>query len=151
MSQVRKCFDRRGTMGESILTAQRETLMSADTGFQRGTEGLRCEDVPLATIAREIGTPCYVYGAEAIRSQYTLLRDSVASLDARLHYSVKANSSLAIMALLRELGAGLDIVSGGELYRALKSGFNGRNIVFSGVGKTEREMEEALEAGVLLF
>jgi diaminopimelate decarboxylase len=72
-------------------------------------------------------------------------------LDARLHYSVKANSSIAILALLRELGAGLDIVSGGELYRALKAGYKGKDIVFSGVGKTEREMEEALRADVLLF
>jgi diaminopimelate decarboxylase len=138
-------------VGESILTAPRETLEAANTGFQRGADGMRCEDVSLAVIAKEIGTPCYVYSAEAIRSQYTLLRDSLASLDARLHYSVKANSSLAILSLLRELGAGLDIVSGGELYRALKSGFSGRDIVFSGVGKTEREMEEALSAGVLLF
>ena len=137
-------------MGESILTTKRETL-AVETGFQRDAAGLRCEDVSLAIIAREIGTPCYVYGSEAIRSQYVLLRDSLAALDARLHYSVKANSSLAILALLRQLGAGLDIVSGGELYRALKSGFSGRDIVFSGVGKTEREMEEALRAGVLLF
>ena len=138
-------------MGESILSAPRGTLESTEPGLQRGPNGLRCEDVPLATIAREVGTPCYVYSSEAIRSQYTLLRDSLATLDARLHYSVKANSSLAILALLRELGAGLDIVSGGELYRALKAGFTGRDIVFSGVGKTEREMEEALDAGVLLF
>jgi diaminopimelate decarboxylase len=71
-------------------------------------------------------------------------------MDARLHYSVKANSSIAILALLRELGAGLDIVSGGELFRALEAGYSGRDIVFSGVGKTEREMEEALRAEVLL-
>jgi diaminopimelate decarboxylase len=138
-------------MGESVLSAARETLENAETGLQRGADGLRCENVSLAGIAREVGTPCYVYSAEAISSQYALLRDSLARIDARLHYSVKANSSLAILALLRELGAGLDIVSGGELYRALKSGFRGRDIVFSGVGKTEREMEEALEAGVLLF
>ena len=75
----------------------------------------------------------------------------MSKVDARLHYSVKANSSIAILALLRELGAGLDIVSGGELFRALKAGYAGRDIVFSGVGKTEREMEEALRAEVLLF
>ncbi|HUQ99435.1 MAG TPA: diaminopimelate decarboxylase [Gemmatimonadaceae bacterium] len=133
------------------MSAPRPTLESNNTSFHRHAEGLRCEDVSLTTIARAVSTPCYVYSADAIRSQYTLLRDSLATLDARLHYSVKANSSLAILALLRELGAGLDIVSGGELYRALKSGFSGRDIVFSGVGKTDREMEEALEAGVLLF
>jgi diaminopimelate decarboxylase len=112
---------------------------------------MRCEGVPLATIAREVGTPCYVYSAAGIREQYSLLHKALGKLDARLHYSVKANSSIAILALLRELGAGLDIVSGGELFRALKAGYNGSEIVFSGVGKTEREMEEALRAEVLLF
>jgi diaminopimelate decarboxylase len=105
----------------------------------------------LATIASEVGTPCYVYSAAGIRDQYSLLHNALGKLDARLHYSVKANSSIAILALLRELGAGLDIVSGGELFRALKAGYNGNEIVFSGVGKTEREMEEALRAEVLLF
>jgi diaminopimelate decarboxylase len=107
--------------------------------------------VPLATIAREVGTPCYVYSTAGIREQYTLLHNALGKLDARLHYSVKANSSIAILALLRELGAGLDIVSGGELFRALKAGYKGSEVVFSGVGKTEREMEEALRAEVLLF
>jgi len=106
--------------------------------------GLRCEEVPLENIAREVGTPCYVYSSAAIREQYYLLRDATAKLDARLHYSVKANSSIAILRLLRELGAGLDIVSGGELFRALQAGYSGKDIVFSGVGKTEREMDEAL-------
>jgi diaminopimelate decarboxylase len=115
------------------------------------SEGARCEGVPLATIARDVGTPCYVYGAAGIREQYAKLRDALGTLEARLHYSVKANSSIAILALLRELGAGLDIVSGGELFRALKAGYKGRDVVFSGVGKTEREMEEALRAEVLLF
>ncbi|MFL5468516.1 MAG: diaminopimelate decarboxylase [Gemmatimonadaceae bacterium] len=113
--------------------------------------GLRCEDVSLDVVAREVGTPCYVYSSAAIREQYHLLQAALGDLDARLHYSVKANSSIAILALLRELGAGLDIVSGGELFRALEAGYTGKDIVFSGVGKTEREMEEALQAGVLLF
>ena len=111
---------------------------------------LRCEGVPLDLIARDVGTPCYVYSSAAIREQYQLLSEAMGKLDARLHYSVKANSSIAILSLLRELGAGLDIVSGGELYRALKAGYSGKDIVFSGVGKTTREMEEALRAEVLL-
>jgi diaminopimelate decarboxylase len=119
--------------------------------FPRDPSGLRCEGVSLDVIANAVGTPCYVYSAGAIREQYRLLRDAMGNLDARLHYSVKANSSIAILALLRELGAGLDIVSGGELFRALKAGYSGRDIVFSGVGKTRREMEEALKAQVLLF
>ncbi|HEY6089199.1 MAG TPA: diaminopimelate decarboxylase [Gemmatimonadaceae bacterium] len=123
-------------MGESVLTVD---------------EGLATEGVPLTTIAREIGTPCYIYSAAGIREQYHQLNAAFGKLDARLHYSVKANSSIAILALLRELGAGLDIVSGGELFRALKAGYTGKDIVFSGVGKTGREMEEALRAEVLLF
>lgn len=107
--------------------------------------------MPLERIAREVGTPVYVYSAGSIRSQYARLEAALGGLDHRLHYSVKANSSLAILRLLRTLGAGLDIVSGGELYRALAAGYSGEDIVFSGVGKTEREMEEALRARVLLF
>lgn len=111
---------------------------------------LRCEGVPLDVIARDVGTPCYVYSSAAIREQYQQLSEATGKLDARLHYSVKANSSIAILSLLRELGAGLDIVSGGELFRALKAGYSGKDIVFSGVGKTTREMQEALRAEVLL-
>jgi diaminopimelate decarboxylase len=122
-----------------------------EEAFPRDASGLRCEKVSLDVIASAVGTPCYVYSASAIREQYRQLRDAMGNLDARLHYSVKANSSIAILALLRELGAGLDIVSGGELFRALKAGYSGRDIVFSGVGKTRREMEEALKAQVLLF
>ena len=113
-------------------------------------EGILTEEVTLDTIAREVGTPTYVYSAAAIREQYERLQGALGKLDARLHYSVKANSSIAILSLLRELGAGLDIVSGGELFRALKAGYSGHDIVFSGVGKTRREMEEALRAEVLL-
>ncbi|MEO7822153.1 MAG: diaminopimelate decarboxylase [Gemmatimonadaceae bacterium] len=122
-----------------------------DTGFPRDAGGLRCEGVRLAVIAAEVGTPAYVYSSAAVREQYSRLREAVGSMDARLHYSVKANSSIALLRLLRDLGAGLDIVSGGELFRALMAGFTGADIVFSGVGKTEREMEEALRAEVLLF
>jgi diaminopimelate decarboxylase len=113
-------------------------------------EGILTEEVTLDTIAREVGTPTYVYSAAGIREQYERLQGALGKLDARLHYSVKANSSIAILSLLRELGAGLDIVSGGELFRALKAGYSGRDIVFSGVGKTRHEMEEALHAEVLL-
>ena len=144
-------------MGKGVLSAREvsptpnKVAAESDVAFPRDASGLRCEAVPLEVIAREVGTPCYIYSSAAIREQYQRLRDAMAKLDARLHYSVKANSSIAILSLLRELGAGLDIVSGGELFRALKAGYSGRDIVFSGVGKTEREMEEALRAEVLLF
>src|SRR5712671_1275015 len=154
---MRTAVDRRGAVGEGILTPRDSSatrVMEAtahEEAFPRDASGIRCEKVSLDVIASAVGTPCYVYSASAIREQYRQLRDAMGNLDARLHYSVKANSSIAILALLRELGAGLDIVSGGELYRALKAGYMGKDIVFSGVGKTEREMEEALGAEVLLF
>jgi diaminopimelate decarboxylase len=144
-------------VGKGILSPrQKPASKTKDLGAQgessaRDPDSGLCEAVSLATIAREVGTPSYVYSAAGIREQYNLLSDAVGKLDARLHYSVKANSSIAILALLRKLGAGLDIVSGGELFRALKAGYEGKDIVFSGVGKTEREMEEALRAEVLLF
>lgn len=139
-------------MGKSVLTAATGAAAGAKKSGDSiaRADALRCEGVPLEVIAREVGTPCYVYSAAVIRDQYQRLRSALGKLDARLHYSVKANSSIAILDLLRDMGAGLDIVSGGELFRALKAGYSGRDIVFSGVGKTEREMEEALEAGVLL-
>ena len=144
-------------MGKGVLKGREiapagalETKTASSEAFPKTSDGMRCEGVPLSLIAREVGTPAFVYSAGAIRDQYAQLRDALKGVDARLHYSAKANSSSAILALLRGLGAGLDIVSGGELYRALKAGYSGRDIVFSGVGKTEREMEEALRAQVLL-
>jgi len=154
---MRTSIDCRGAVGKGILSGRevagtRGKESAADNDeTPRSDEGLKSEGVPLSLIAREVGTPSYVYSSAAIREQYARLREALGKLDARLHYSVKANSSIAILALLRELGAGLDIVSGGELFRALQAGYPGRDIVFSGVGKTEREMEEALRAQVLLF
>ena len=76
----------------------------------------------LKAIAANVGTPSYVYDADAIRAQFAVLTDALAGVPHRVHYSVKANGNLAILRLLRELGAGVDIVSGGELYRALQAG-----------------------------
>lgn len=128
-------------MGESVLTA----------GFSRVDGTLHCDGVPLDALAARVGTPSYVYSAQSIREQYARLSEAFAGTPHRLHYSVKANSSLAILAILQELGAGVDIVSGGELFRALRAGYNGSGIVFSGVGKTAIELEEALKADVLLI
>jgi diaminopimelate decarboxylase len=100
-------------------------------------------------IAEAAGTPAYVYSAGVVRRQYRRLDAALAGVPHRIHYSVKANSSLAVLRLLQAEGAGVDIVSGGELYRAREANFSGRDIVFSGVGKTARELDEALEAGVL--
>jgi diaminopimelate decarboxylase len=127
-------------VGESVLAG----------GFQRLGDTLVCERVALETIAEAEGTPVYVYSAGAIRSQYAALERALADIPHRVHYSMKANSSRAVLSLLRELGAGVDIVSGGELYRARGAGFQGQDVVFSGVGKTARELEEAVLADVLL-
>ena len=124
---------------------------AATVGFHRAGGPLRCEDVDLSAIADAVGTPVFVYSAGEIRSQYEALRDALRPAPHRIHYSVKANSNLAILALLRGLGAGVDIVSGGELYRAKTAGFSGGDIVFSGVGKTDAELLEALGAKVKLI
>lgn len=126
-------------MGESLLMLE---------GYARHDGALFCEGVALETIAEHVGTPVYIYSAAIIRERYERLTSAVAGLPVHVHYSVKANSSLAILGLLRSLGAGVDIVSGGELHRALKAGFTGRDIVFSGVGKTVAELERAVRAGV---
>jgi diaminopimelate decarboxylase len=112
---------------------------------------LSCERVPLERVAAAAGTPVYVYSAAAIRERYHALNLALAPVPHRICYAVKANGNLAVLALLRGLGAGVDIVSSGELARALKAGFGGADVVFSGVGKTEDEMRAALLAGVGLI
>jgi len=99
-------------------------------------------------IAERVGTPVYVYDAGAIREQYRRLSAALAPVKHRICYSAKANGNLSILRLLRGLGAGVDIVSSGELARALAAGYPGADVVFSGVGKTADEMRAALEAGV---
>ncbi len=105
----------------------------------------------LAAVAAAVGTPAYVYDAASIREQYGRLSAALEPVRHRICYSDKANGNLAVLALLKDLGAGADIVSGGELERALRAGFTGPDMVFSGVGKTREEMRAALEAGVGLI
>jgi len=116
----------------------------------RGSE-LHCEDVPLARIADEVGTPTYVYSHATLTRHYRVFDEALAGVDHLICYSTKANSNLAVLRLLFGMGAGADIVSGGELYRCLRAGANPRRIVFSGVGKTAAEMGQALDAGILAF
>ena len=118
-------------------------------GFDRRHGVLCAEQVPLEEIARRFGTPCYVYSRAAIETGYREYADALASREALVCYSVKANSNLAILALLAKMGAGFDIVSGGELARVLAAGGDPRKTVFSGVGKTQAEIEQALRAGIL--
>jgi diaminopimelate decarboxylase len=109
-------------------------------------DGLLMEDVPLHHVAEAVGTPTWVYSAGALRTRYRMLAQAlgVAGLDAHIHYAVKANDHLAILALLGREGAGADVVSGGELRRARAAGIPASRIVWSGVGKTEPELRLAL-------
>jgi diaminopimelate decarboxylase len=109
-------------------------------------DGLLMEDVPLNQVADAVGTPTWVYSAGALRSRYRRLARALctANLDASVHYAVKANDHLAILALLGREGAGVDVVSGGELRRACAAGIAAGRIVYSGVGKTEPELRLAL-------
>ncbi|HEY6223664.1 MAG TPA: diaminopimelate decarboxylase [Gemmatimonadales bacterium] len=102
----------------------------------------------LRSIADRVGTPAYVYSANLIRAQYHALHDALSDVAHRICYSVKANGNLGVLKVLKELGAGADIVSVGELRRALAAGFEADAIVFSGVGKTAAELEDAIRAGV---
>jgi diaminopimelate decarboxylase len=110
---------------------------------------LCAEQLSLGEIARRFGTPCYVYSRAAIESAYAEYSHALAGHDAIVCYSVKANPNLAVLALMAKLGAGFDIVSGGELARVLAAGGDPRKTLFSGVGKTENEIEQALQANVL--
>ena len=109
---------------------------------------LHAEDLPLDDIARRFGTPCYIYSRAAIESAYGEFARALHGRDSLICYSVKANSNLAVLALLARLGAGFDIVSGGELARVLAAGGDPGKTLFSGVGKSEAEIELALEKRV---
>jgi diaminopimelate decarboxylase len=129
-------------MGQGVLTP----------GFVRAPDGaLCCEGVPIERVARSVGTPAYVYSAAIIRDRLMRLEAALSPVPHRVHYTLKANSSRAILRLLRNLGAGAEIVSGGELHRALAAGFGGEQIIFGGVGKTDDELREAVQASVLLI
>ncbi len=111
-------------------------------------DGLLCaEGVPLARIAAEVGTPAYVYSTAALTDRYASLAEAFAGLPVLIAYAMKANANLALLRHLGSLGAGADVVSGGELQLALKAGIAPSKIIFAGVGKTRDEMRQALQAG----
>lgn len=112
---------------------------------------LFAEDVPVETLAREVGTPFYVYSTATLERHYQVFTDAFGDLPVLVCYALKANSNQAVMETLARLGSGADVVSGGELQRALRAGVPASKIMFSGVGKTRAEMEEALAAGILCF
>lgn len=118
------------------------------SGFARADGVLRCDGLSLEDAAARFGTPLYVYSAQAIRDAYRAYDQAFAAVPHRVCYAVKANGNGAILRLLASLGAGADIVSGGELRAALRAGFTADRIVFSGVGKTDDEIALGLEHGV---
>ncbi len=117
--------------------------------YKNGT--LFCEKVSLKEIAQDVGTPFYCYSSAHLKEQFLAYKRGFGSRKHLICFAVKSNSNLAVLACLGALGAGADIVSGGELYRALKAGIPANRIVYSGVGKTEEEMAYALESGIAMF
>ena len=112
---------------------------------------LHCEDVSLEAVARELGTPAYVYSDATLRRHYQVLADAFAGRDLLIAYAVKANSNIGVLATLGAMGAGADTVSGGEMLRAMEAGIPADRIVFSGVAKTEDEMRLGLDRGIYQF
>ncbi len=119
--------------------------------FQYEGDSLFCDQTAVREIAARVGTPCYVYSANAILAAYHAYEDALDGLPHRVCYAMKANSTQAVLALLARAGAGFDIVSGGELYRALKAGADPDGVVFSGTGKTADEIDYALGEKIHAF
>ncbi|KAB1443815.1 diaminopimelate decarboxylase [Pseudodesulfovibrio senegalensis] len=119
--------------------------------FQYRNGTLHAEEIGVPELAEKYGTPLYVYSAATLRRHFQAFDSAFNGLKHMTCYSVKANSNLSVLRLLAEMGAGMDIVSGGELYRALKAGVPASKIVYSGVGKKAQEIREALEADILMF
>ena len=126
-----------GGVGEGVLS-------SAEPGVERVGPSLHMAGVPLADIAEAVGTPVFAYNAETIRHNYATLQQALGPLPHKIHFAAKANGNLAVLRVLRDLGCGADLVSGGELKRALAAGFAPDRLIFSGVGKTDAELELAI-------
>lgn len=112
---------------------------------------LHCEDIPVDTLAARYGSPLYIYSRAALESKFLAIKKAFSETSATIAFSIKSCSNLAVLRLLRDLGAGFDIVSGGELARALRVGADPRKIVFAGVGKTDEEIRSALSNDILMF
>ncbi|MGI9353266.1 MAG: diaminopimelate decarboxylase [Rhizobiaceae bacterium] len=112
---------------------------------------LHAENVPLPEIANQVGTPFYCYSTATLERHYTVFSGAFSDIKAKVCYAMKANSNQAVLTTLAKLGSGADVVSGGELTRALAAGIPPEKIMFSGVGKTRNEMEQALQAGIFCF
>jgi len=110
-----------------------------------------CEKVPVEKIAREVGTPVYIYSSNTLKNHFRAFDSAFSNIPHIVCFAVKANSNLSILRLFAEAGGGADIVSGGELFRALKAGIDPQKIVFAGIGKTEEEIIFALKSNILMF
>ncbi len=132
---------RRGSVGPRVLARP----------YVRHDGALWCEGVPLEVIAAGAGTPAYVYSANALRERYRALDAALVGVPHRIHYSLKANSSRGLLQVLRDEGCHADVVSGGELVRAMRAGFAPSEIIFGGVGKSRAEIRAGLQAGVKLL
>ncbi len=119
--------------------------------FQYRDNELYCEDVAVSKVAHEVGTPLYLYSHATLRQHFRAFDDAFADMKHLTCFSMKANSNLAVLRLFAQEGGGLDIVSGGELYRALKAGVDPGKIAFSGVGKQVEDIEYALKSDILMF
>lgn len=119
--------------------------------FQYRQGELYCEGVPLSRIAKEVGTPCYVYSHHTLVRHFRVYDGAFTNIPHIVAFAMKANSNLAVLRLMAKEGSGVDIVSGGELFRALKAGVPASKIVFAGVGKKPDEIREALNADILMF
>ncbi len=120
-----------------------------DFDYRQGK--LYCGDVALEEIAKEVGTPFYCYSLPTLYRHIRAFEEPLAGVDHQTCFAMKANSNLAILSCMARLGLGADVVSGGELYRALRAGIPGSKIVYSGVGKTTDEIDMAIEAGIMMF
>lgn len=119
--------------------------------FQYRGDDLCCEEVPIARIASEVGTPLYVYSHATLTRHFRVFDEAFAGVPHLLCYAMKANANLAVLKLFSDLGGGLDVVSGGELYRGLKAGVSPERIVYAGVGKSRDEIAYALKSDILMF
>ena len=119
--------------------------------FKYHRDELHCENVPVGKIAAEIGTPFYLYSHGTLMRHFKVFNEAFEGIERLICFSAKANTNLAILKLFAGLGCGLDIVSGGELYRGLQAGFDPDRIVYSGVGKRVDEIDYALKSGILMF
>src|SRR4029079_365306 len=153
-SRIRRPSPTRTTASSSIRCCANPNLglkKPAMHHFHYKDGVLHAEDVSLARLAAEVGTPFYCYSTATLARHYRVLTEAFADQDALICFAVKANSNQAVLRTLGKLGAGMDVVSEGELRRALAAGVPASRIIFAGVGKTRAEMAYALEQGILGF